>query len=74
MTEDRHDYGRWLVIYSMILNVILIIAFGVVFWHTFVRGEWNAGYVAARNNPDNVGKLDIAGAGDTTPIIHKGRR
>ena len=73
MKENEVDYAKVLVWYSIILNVVLLVAFGFVFWHTFVRGEWNAGYVAARNNPENVGKLDIAGVGDTTPTIHKGR-
>ena len=73
MRETEHDYVPWMLIYSVVINVILIVAFGIIFWHTFVRGEWNAGYTACRNNLDNVGKLDIAGAGDTTPI-HKGRR
>ena len=52
--SKEHDFGLWLCIYSIILNVVLGIAFGVVVWHTLVRAEWNAGWVAARNNHDIV--------------------
>ena len=59
MSEDRHDYGMMLTVYSVAINIILIIAFGFVFWHVFVRSEWNAGWVACRNNEQVV---EIAGA------------
>jgi hypothetical protein len=48
--NKEHDFGLWLCIYSIILNIVLGVAFGMIFWHTFVRSEWNAGWVAARNN------------------------
>ena len=71
MKESEVDYAKVLVWYSIMLNVILLVAFGFVFWHTFVRGEWNAGWVSCANNHQVV---EVAGAGDTTPTIHKGRR
>jgi hypothetical protein len=61
--ETEHDYGMMLTAYSIAINVILIIAFGFVFWHTFLRSEWNAGFVSCRNN---MGLIEIAGAGDDT--------
>ncbi len=63
MPEKEHDYGMMLTVYSIVLNIILTIAFGFVFWHTFVRGEWNAGFVSCRNN---MGLIEIAGADDDT--------
>jgi hypothetical protein len=63
MKETEHDYGLMLTVYSIAINVILIVALGFILWHSLVRSEFNAGFVACRNN---MGLIEIAGAGDNT--------
>jgi hypothetical protein len=55
MSESKdHDYALWIIVYSIILNVLLLGFFSILFWNTFTRAEWNAGWVAARNNMNVV--------------------
>ena len=71
MTEKEHDYTRWFIIYLITVTIVLFLFLGIFLWYTLSGSEWNRGYIAARNNPENVGKLEIAGVGDNT--IQKGR-
>ena len=44
--EKKHDYGKWLIIYSVFLNFILLVSLGTLLFVSFRRCEWNAGWVA----------------------------
>jgi hypothetical protein len=46
----QHDWAFWLICYSVLLNIVMIITLGVFFWNAFMRSEFNAGWIACRNN------------------------
>lgn len=49
-----HDWAFWLIVYSVLLNIVLTITLGIFFWNAFMRSEWNAGWISCRNNPNVV--------------------
>lgn len=73
MSEDRHDYGRWLIIYLMVINTFLFLTLSFIVAFELKGADWNKGWIASRNNPEVVGKLEIAGAGDDTKQMNIGR-
>lgn len=54
MTESKHNYTLWFIIYSATLNIFLLTALSFIIYFAFKGSEWNAGWIAARNNPDIV--------------------
>lgn len=50
----KHDYAFWLILYSIILNVLLLAGMTSIVLNALGSAEWNAGWVARANNPNLV--------------------